>query len=506
MRAILVVFDSLNRRQLPPYGGDAIAPQFERLAGRTVQFENAYVCSMPCMPARRDLHTGRPNFLYRSWGPLEPFDDSFPELLAKAGVYSHLVTDHQHYFEDGGCTYHNRYSSWEFFRGQEGDKWIPSVADPEWPSNALARNASRDDFVRNNYANREAFKNGTPLPIQQTFDAGLRFLEKNWKEDNWFLQIETFDPHEPFLADEEFRKLYGMPGKDDPLFDWPFYEKVTQTRDQVKLCRDAYYASLSQCDANLGRVLDFMDSHNMWDDTMLIVWTDHGFFLGEREWWGKMRMPWWNELAQIPFFMWDPRTRDRGSRRKALVQPSIDLAPTLLRYFGLEPTEDMLGCDLAPVMKDDTPVRESGIFGNFGGHVNVTDGRYVYMRSTERFEVRMYEYTYMPTRMITPFPPEALRGNVTLREPFRFTKGCSLMKVGNPSPFYEGKELEDRLKADPAFRRHWLYDLERDPEQKEPIEDKVIEERMIEYLRKHLGACDAPEEQWARLGLSGTGN
>lgn len=104
MKAIMLMFDSLNRHMLPPYNPDTFvhAPNFTRLAQKTAMFENSYVASMPCMPARRDLHTGRCNFLHRSWGPLEPFDDSMPELLKQHGVYTHLITDHQHYFEDGG--------------------------------------------------------------------------------------------------------------------------------------------------------------------------------------------------------------------------------------------------------------------------------------------------------------------------------------------------------------------------------------------------------------------
>ena len=59
MKAIMVMFDTLNRRMLPPYGCDWMhAPNFERLAKRTVTYDNAYVASMPCMPARRELHTG----------------------------------------------------------------------------------------------------------------------------------------------------------------------------------------------------------------------------------------------------------------------------------------------------------------------------------------------------------------------------------------------------------------------------------------------------------------
>ena len=80
MRAVMVMYDSLNRRMLPPYGADPAihAPNFVRLAQRTVTFDTCYAGSMPCMPARREMHTGRHNFLHRSWGPLEPFDDSVP--------------------------------------------------------------------------------------------------------------------------------------------------------------------------------------------------------------------------------------------------------------------------------------------------------------------------------------------------------------------------------------------------------------------------------------------
>ncbi|MFW6303430.1 MAG: sulfatase-like hydrolase/transferase, partial [Candidatus Sumerlaeota bacterium] len=79
MRAIMIMFDSLNRHMLEPYGSDWVkTPNFKRLAEKTVTFDNAYVGSMPCMPARRELHTGRYNFLHRSWGPIEPFDFSTP--------------------------------------------------------------------------------------------------------------------------------------------------------------------------------------------------------------------------------------------------------------------------------------------------------------------------------------------------------------------------------------------------------------------------------------------
>src|SRR5215210_7056733 len=116
MKAVFVLFDSLNRHMLGAYGGTRIpTPNFDRLARRAVTFDRHYVGSLPCMPARRDMQSGRLTFLHRSWGPLEPFDNSFPELL----------------FEDGGATYHTKYDSFEFVRGQEGDPW-KAMVQPQW--------------------------------------------------------------------------------------------------------------------------------------------------------------------------------------------------------------------------------------------------------------------------------------------------------------------------------------------------------------------------------------
>ena len=110
MRVLMVMFDSLNRDMLEPYGGNLVkTPNFTRMAEHSVTFDNCYAGSLPCMPARRELHTGRYNFLHRSWGPLEPFDDSMPEILNRHHIHSHLVTDHYHYFEDGGAKYHTHY-------------------------------------------------------------------------------------------------------------------------------------------------------------------------------------------------------------------------------------------------------------------------------------------------------------------------------------------------------------------------------------------------------------
>lgn len=499
MKAIMVMFDSLNRHLLPSYGGQWVhAPNFRRLAQRTTQFNHSYVCSMPCMPARRDLHTGRPSFLHRSWGPLEPFDDSVPQLLREAGIHTHLTTDHYHYFEDGGGTYHTKYNTWEFFRGQEGDPWKGQVQIPP-PGNAFGRNRKAGWSENQDRINRTFIRAESQWPQAQTFQAGLDYLRRNQSADNWFLQIETFDPHEPFYSHPRYQELYAKHydqwhQRNGPLWDWPEYDFVRETPELIEHLRQEYATLVSMCDARLGEVLDLMDELKLWDDTMLMVWTDHGFLLGEHECWSKVWMPFYEEVAHTPFFVWDPRQpAAAGQHRDALVQPSIDLGPTLLEYFGVPATADMLGHSLREVIRNDSPVREAAIFGIHGGQVNVTDGRYVYMRAAVRDDNQpLYEYTQMPTHMRSPFSVAELAGRIELAPPFTFTKGCQTMRIPSGKPW--GNH--------PALRQHWLYDLQTDPHQQAPLHDPQLELRLQQQLVNLLHRCDAPPEQLDRLGLT----
>lgn len=482
MKAIMVMFDSLNRRFLPPYVNTWVkAPNFQRLAERTVLFDHAYVGSMPCMPARRELHTGRYNFLHRSWGPLEPFDDSMPEILRQHGIYTHLVSDHYHYWEDGGCTYHQRYTTWSIVRGQEGDHWKAIVGETDPLNNDLRA----QDRVNRRYMTREELQ-----PQSITFAEALEFLDTNHAADKWFLQIETFDPHEPFFTQQHYKDLYP----DDyqgPDFDWPYYRRVTEPEEVIERCRHNYAALVTMCDRNLGRILEAMDRYDLWKDTLLIVNTDHGFLLGEHGWWAKCVMPFYNEIAHIPLFIWDPRSGRAGARITSLVQ-TIDLAPTILDFFGIEPPPDMQGVPLAQTIARDVPVREAGLFGIFGGHVNVTDGRYVYMRGPVESNEPLYEYTLLPTHMRNLFTPEELRP-AQMAPPFSFTKGVPVMRIPAVTP--QNRDLLVReLKT-------MLFDLKQDPYQEHPIQDEAIERRMIAHLVRLMRANDAPLEQYQRLGL-----
>lgn len=484
MKAIMLMFDSLNRHFLPPYGCDwTHAPNFRRLAERSVTFDTSYICSMPCMPARRDFHTGRPNFLHTHWGPLESFDDSVPEMLSQAGVYTHLISDHYHYWEDPSTGYNTRYNSWEFMRGQEGDPWIGQVAEPEVPPNINGK-GRRQDWVNRPFMQREE-----DLPGTQSFKAGVEFLQRNHATDNWFLQIECFDPHEPFVSHRKYHDLYPE-DYDGPLFDWPPYSETGEYTDaQIEHLRRRYAALLSACDARLGDILDTMDELELWDDTMLILWTDHGFMLGEHGYFAKNYQPWYEELAHTPFFVWDPRLKLQGERRQALVQPALDLGPTLLEYFDLETTPRMLGKSLTPVLQNDTAIRAAGLFGIFGGHVNVTDGRHVYMRAPVADNQPLNAYT-LSTARLRGAAFSAEQPAPGLMDGFSFTQGMPLFRIPIPQRQNRAAELGSLL-----------FDLETDPQQAQTLDDSGLEQTMIDHLRTLMHQCEAPADQFERLGL-----
>lgn len=498
MKAIMVMYDSLNRNMLETYGCDwTLTPNFKRLAERCVQFDNCYVGSMPCMPARRELHTGRLNLFHRSWGPMEPYDDSMPELLKRAGIYTHLVSDHQHYWEDGGCTYHNRYSSWEISRGQEGDLWKADLSY-QYDKKTVFKNKEMmlayppyTRMMAHDQVNRRHMEREEETSQAVTFQYGLEFIERNHAQDNWFLQIETFDPHEPFYSLKEDKALYPhtFVGDAEAEADWPPYTPVAEDDNTVEHVQYEYAALLSKCDRYLGLVLDAMDKYNLWENTMLIVNTDHGFLLGEHGWWGKTNMPIYEEIAHTPLYIYDPRRREcAGIRRGALVQ-TIDLAPTLLEYFGVEIPKDMQGKPLRDVMEKDTPIREYAVFGYHGSQVDVTDGRYVYMHSAVNPEMPVYEYTLMPTHMRAMFSAEELQ-DTQLAAPFSFTKGCSLMKIVK----------RDKM-GDTTKFGSMLFDLETDPDQAHPLEDEAVRKRMMGYIRDCMENSDAPVELYERLGV-----
>ena len=169
----------------------------------------------------------------------------------------------------------------------------------------------------------------------------------------------------------------------------------------------------------------------------------------------------------------------------------IDLPATLLEYFGVDRPLDMQGIPLREVIAADEPTRDAILFGVHGGHVNITDGRYVYMRGPvdPAHNMPLYEYTLMPTHMRGLFGVDELQ-DIQLAEPFPFTKDCRTMKVASRQVF------------GPTPRYTMLFDLEQDPGQETPIDNVAEEARLSARMAELMQANSAPTEQFERLGLA----
>ena len=133
----------------------------------------------------------------------------------------------------------------------------------------------------------------------------------------------------------------------------------------------------------------------------------------------------------------------------------------MLEYFGVPVPESMLGKVLKDAVASDAPVRETCIYGVHGGPVACTDGTYTYILPPDKRE-QLYEYTLMPTHMRAMFSPEELR-DMSLSQPFPFTKGCPLMKIP-ADPFYNRPALEEQT---------LLFDLKQDPVSYTHLDDRL---------------------------------
>lgn len=480
MRAIMVMFDSLNRHFLPTYGCDWVhAPNFQRLGDRAIVYDKNFVGSLPCIPARRELHTGRYNFLHRSWGPLEPFDDSMPEILKRNNIYTHITTDHMHYFEEGGCTYHEQYNSWEVSRGQEGD---PFKGDVKGFRTGILKKPYYKYAVQD-YFNRGLMKDEERMPQAVTFRRGIEFIEHNHDQDSWFLTIETFDPHEPFFVPQKYKDLY--PQLADYGVDWPEWDCLPEDGDRAKL---SYAALVSMCDAHLGTLMDCLDRYEMWDDTMLILCTDHGYLLGEHGMVGKVHMPGYRQVCNTPLIIWDPREGKTGRSRR--LTQTIDIPATILEYFGIERPKDMKGIPIS----EHSPEREGALFGVHGLYTCCTDGRWIYMRGADPRKP-VYNYTLMPTHMHGFFSEEELK-TATIEPSLPFTKGLPVLR------YETGGWCGNRVPE-----TDYLFDLEADERQEHNMaacadEETAKKEReMQELMCRLMKQNDAPGEYFERLGF-----
>jgi arylsulfatase A-like enzyme len=494
-RAVVVLLDSLNRHLLGAYGGSEFAtPNLDRLARRALRFTRHYAGSLPCMPARHDLLCGALDFLWKPWGSIEIWERPLTAHLRRAGVVTQLITDHPHLFETGGENYHTDFSAWDYQRGHESDPWR-TRPDPSWLG---APSFSRGHTPYDN--SRGHFRGEADFPGPRTMAAAARWLDEDApSHDRFLLFVDEFDPHEPFDTPEPYASLYD-PGWRGPHLIWPPYLRgalangVLSPADarQVRAC---YGAKLTMIDAWLGRVLDVLDRRHLWDTTAVVLCTDHGHYLGEKDTWGKPPVPVFEPLGHIPLLIAWPGA---AARTVDALTTSVDLAATLADLFGVAFEHRTHGRSLLPLIRGEArALREWVLSGVWGREVHVVTERRKYARApqarNEPLSLWSNRWSTMPVHNLPELrlPPPDERATLdrmpgttvpVLRQPLRADDVLPLWAWGE-------------------FSGNHLYDLADDPSEDRNLAGTAAERDAADALRAALDEVEAPRDQLARLGL-----
>ncbi len=320
---------------------------------------------------------------------------TLPACLRAQGNFCHITTDHCHYLRTGGEGYLQEFNTWDYYRGQEGDPWVSRIDEPNnMPETFYGR-------VREQYQkNRQLWPTEEEMPSPKTFQSACDWVEGNKGKDDFFLMVEAFDPHEPFDVPDEYMELYGGKGDlDRDYFETPQYKRVSSTdlnEGAVDYIQRRYKALVTMTDRWFGKLIDTLEACDMLEDTMVMVTTDHGYFLGERDYMGKNYMHLYNELAHLPFIVHFPGDARAGEHAHQLTQ-AIDIMPTVLEVHGCEIPGDVRGVSLMPLVSDPkAATRDYALYGVHAMTVNVTDGRYTYFRAPVPSNEPCFEYAALP--------------------------------------------------------------------------------------------------------------
>jgi arylsulfatase A-like enzyme len=224
--------------------------------------------------------------------------------------------------------------------------------------------------------------------------------------------------------------------------------------------------------------------------------------LGEHDWWAKNKMPLYNEIANIPLFIYHPDYKNQVGERRSAVTQNIDLMPTFLELNNNKIPKEVQGKSLLSFLEKEKETNHTALFGYWGGGVNLTDGKYTFFNYPENMKrTEANQYTLMPTHLRQFFTLDELK-TAKLNEPFSFTKGVPVLKIqnqengpaiGNDSGGKDSMKFEDTVTS--------LYDITIDPGQLNNIIDSPIKAKMLKEMKKKMIENDAPKEVLQRFGF-----
>ncbi len=382
MNVIWIVADTFRQDHLGAYGkmGKIHTPALDALAARAVRFDRHYAAGFPTMPTRADHATGRWTMSFMGWEPLPDGTTTLAQILAQEGVHTAAMVDTPFYVR-GGMNYDQGFETFSMYTGQEG-----SVT-------RLLKNLHHESRDA-----REAWRFGADRNVAQTVMRAMEWLQLHYK-DEFFLYVDTWDPHEPWDAPDYYTELY-WPGFDGEVIQ-PVYGPWSSvpgfTEERVRKAHATYSGEVTMVDTWIGYLLRMVENMGLMEDTAIIFTSDHGFYFGEHDGlFGKLSFnqrpdgtlyqrgqegaswdfsPLYEEISLIPLIVYTPGAAP-GSYPG--LTSAIDVMPTVLDILGREVPDWVEGDSLLPKVRDtSTPGRDFAIttvpFANPGDPVRSVD-------------------------------------------------------------------------------------------------------------------------------------
>jgi iduronate 2-sulfatase len=393
LNVLFLIADDLNN-DLGAYGAPVRSPNIDKLAARGVRFDRAYTQYPLCSPSRSSLLTGRrPDATGVLANPgKNPMSPHFREKLPDAVTLPQLFRTNGWFTARIGKLYHYGVPNWI---GTGGLDDIPS-----WDQTINPRGHDRE--VHDRIFSLRPGQFGATLswladggPDSEQTDGiaateAVRLLER-FKRNNqsFFLGVGFYRPHTPYVAPKRYFDMYPrdrieLPKLSDAdrsrspeaAYRSSFKEQDAMTDDQRREAIQAYWASTTFMDAQVGHVLDALDRLGLTDSTIVVFTSDHGYHLGDHGLWQKMSL--FERSARVPLIIAMPRAKSRGVVTRGFAE-LVDLYPTLADLAGLKPTTPVDGVSLARMLQDPAATVKDAAFTQARNGYSVRTDRWRYI-------------------------------------------------------------------------------------------------------------------------------
>jgi len=375
---LLICVDDL-RPQLGCFGHkDMISPNIDRLAREGRLFTRHYVQMAVCGPSRCSMLTGQRLDVWDCWvdqrkqktEPEKPV--SMPHLFRRNGYNTVCIGKISHQpggVIGAGAKIHQIPFSWDLAYAPVGPWKTPWGAFFSYDKGRIREYGyGNDDRTMPAYEAADVPDTGYAdgLNAQEAIKQ-LRTL----KSRKFFLAVGFYKPHLPFNAPKKYWDMYDPeeielaknsfpPRNVDPEISMhPSFELTTHygwpsgsgnvTQAEARTLRHAYFACVSYVDAQIGKVLNEVKRLGLDKNTVIALWSDHGWHLGEHAMWGKQTN--FEIAVRSPLIFKVPGMSEPGESTRSLVE-TVDLYPTLAELCGLDAPDDLAGISLVPMVKD----------------------------------------------------------------------------------------------------------------------------------------------------------